>query len=223
MNTSIYYQCNIYKVFGAHTFGNYDLIKKIFYNIPNHDQVQIDFSLLKMDSWNNEYFSFKVDNIIKYQNNFGSEGDDWCGDAPTFFGNNVFNEKFYPVSTTITHSSSTLTLLFQSILDSPASQKSYGIKDLKVYLIKNCHSTCFNCNRNFPSICTTCPFFAALNPIAKLCECIDKFYMETSPYTRCEECHFTCKTCDGLTSSNCLSCYKGNILQNGICVPASSL
>ena len=223
IDSKLFYQCNIFKVFGAHTFGKSDLVQKTFSNVPNHDQVEIEFSLLKMDSWDNEAFYFKVDNVIYYEKNFGYEGDDWCGDSPSYFGNNFYNEKFYPVSITITHSSSNLTLTFQSALDQPAYDESYGIKDLKVYLTKNCDPTCFTCEKTTPSICTNCPFFAALSPTSNLCECMDRFHMETSPYTRCEECHFTCKTCDGLASSNCLSCFEGDTLLNGICVPALSL
>ena len=215
INSNLFYQCSIYKVFGAQKFGKLDIIKKTFSNIPNHSQVKITFDLLKMDLWNFETFSFKVDGTLYYTNNFSSEGSNLCGGS--------YNENITPIIITIyPHSSSSLVLEFQSSLDRNASQGSYGIQNLFVYLVKDCDSSCMTCLPSAPSICTTCPFFAKLNSSNK-CECRDKFYMENIEITHCVECHITCMTCEGPTNFNCLSCYEGDTLDNGTCVSSSSL
>ena len=222
MDSSIYYQCYIYKTFGGHTFGQTDLIKKTFVYVPIHTAVNITFDILKMDSWDNEYFYFDVDNVNYYSAFYDFSGNDWCGDAPTYFGNNVFNEKFYHINIALSHTSSSLTLAFHSNLDSLPYDESYGLQNLRVYLIKNCDPTCSACDSLTPNICTKCPFFAIVSTITNKCVCMDKFYMDTSDFTHCAECDITCKTCTGPTSSDCLSCYTYDILSNGYCYPPYS-
>ena len=221
MNSNLYYQCNIYKVFGAHTFGQTHLIQKEFYNLPSHIGVEVSFDLLKMDSWDNEKWNFYMDGTSYYSNYFGHDGNDWCGDAPNYFGNNKYNEKFYPVLESILHTNSTLTLAFQSNLDSVAYDESYGIQNLRVYLIKDCDPNCLSCSSTNSTKCTSCPYFAAINTKTGRCECRFRFYMETSDFTHCEECDISCFTCDGPTSLNCTSCFFGDILLDGVCISSN--
>ena len=215
--------CYIYKFFGAHVFGQYDLIKKVFSNLPYHSGVIITMDFLKMDSWDGENFKILVDSVEVYMNTFDWSGNDWCGDAPTYYGNNQYNEKIINIYLNINpHTSSSLTIQLQSNLDQPPTDESYGIQNFKLFLVKDCADNCFNCDSGSPNYCTKCPFFSAWNNLAYKCVCKDRFYMETNTYTRCEECDITCYTCNGPSSTQCISCFSGDTLVDGACIPQSS-
>ena len=53
--------------------------------------------------------------------------------------------------------------------------------------------------------------------------CEDGFYRAAADWTKCEACHFTCKTCVGSTENDCLMCKENYIKANftynkpGIC------
>ena len=217
-SSSLYYQCGLNKVFGGIIFGGRDLIKKVFNYVPFHDQVEVNFDFWKVDSWDNEIFTFQIDGITCFSQTFAGEGTPICGAIG-------YNDKVLPISCTIPHNSSSLTLSFQSNLDQAPADESYSIQNLKVYLIKSCDPSCMTCNSSNPSICTNCPFFAALNPTTQHCECKARFYMELSDITQCVECDMSCLTCDGYGPTKCTSCFFGDSLQDGTCAspPSCSL
>ena len=209
--------CAGYKIYGGQKFGNYDIIKKTFFNMPNHTEVEIYFYMLKIDNWYNGVFNFLVDGVNYYNKTFGNEGTNLCGK----YG----NEKIQYVSAVVSsHTNSTLILEFQSFLNFDVSQASYGIFDLEIYIINNCHGHlyCQTCNDSNPNICITCPIFSKLNSDGS-CGCDDPFYMESKYFAHCVRCDITCASCVGPYPSNCTSCLKNDTLINGICVPPTSL
>ena len=46
--------------------------------------------------------------------------------------------------------------------------------------------------------------------------CSNGYYLNT--LGNCSQCYPTCQTCSGALSSNCLTCFNGSLLTNGICV-----
>ena len=80
---------------------------------------------------------------------------------------------------------------------------------------ENCYRDCRTCsNENYDGClsCDTNTFkFEILDEISKTGECIriclpiGEFYIQST--NTCKACHKFCKTCYGLTSQNCLSCY----------------
>ena len=118
----------------------------------------------------------------------------------------------------IAHSSSTLSYIFEAFLNDNFDNESLGFKNFKVYLTNNCPNSCITCAGD--GSCISCPSFAKLSGTS--CVCKDNFYLVTCPYTRCEKCDISCKTCNDATSSDCTSCYPEFTLENGVCKPPLS-
>ena len=217
MNSNLDYNCSQYRVFGAKKFGNYDLIKKTFYNLPNHTQIEINFDLLKIDDWNNGTFHFNVDGTNYYTGNFLNEGTHLCSYNE--------NDRIYKISAIINpHINPTLILEFQSFLNVPEAQASYGILNLEIYLYNLCnnHLFCQTCNDSTPSQCNTCPLFSSLNQKG-YCVCHPPYYMEVQQFIHCDRCHITCASCKGPGLYDCLSCYVNSSFINGTCASPPSL
>ena len=207
-NSGLDDQCSNYKIFGGNYFGKSDLIQANFYNLPIHTQVDVSFDLFKIDNWVNEEFRIWIDSFQSSIMIDNSGGVNLCGDS-------LYNEKFIHVSLSATsHTGPTLTINFQSFQS--LSTGTYGIQNINIILTKPCDITCLTCDHLNSSLCITCPFFATLT-ISGFCQCRDKFYMNTTNFTHCEECDITCMTCVGPTTSNCTSCYDGDVLYEGQC------
>jgi hypothetical protein len=90
---------------------------------------------------------------------------------------------------------------------------------------QKCPSSCHTCSSL--TICTSCEPNAALQPSGQ-CKCVSSTPFSTAvmymdPDTgACHECHYTCASCNGPYSTNCLSCKVGATLSGGPpgqCIP----
>ncbi|CAG9320645.1 unnamed protein product [Blepharisma stoltei] len=66
---------------------------------------------------------------------------------------------------------------------------------------------------DYSAVCTTCLSNAAL--VSSQCTCNDSYYWDSTNQV-CTPCQSSCATCDGGTSSDCLSC-TGSYYLNGVC------
>ncbi|KAL4454553.1 hypothetical protein ABPG74_021758 [Tetrahymena malaccensis] len=109
---------------------------------------------------------------------------------------------------------------FLSILsDLVNNQQTYQCNcDPKINCL-DCHPSCEyqQCDRNNPNICLSCPQNMQLIPIQvinnknqQICVCNEGFY-EDIILLKCLKCHFTCQTCTGPSSQDCLSCKDQSI------------
>ena len=219
-NSALFLNCSNERFFGL--FGLYDVIKKELNNMTNHNQIEVSFDLLLLHSWKNENFTFKVDHVIYYEKNFNlnvAEDSNYffeCG-SPLIY--NGTYQRVFKVSALLAHTAPNITLKFQSQIDDIAYPKKYAIKNLEVYIINDDCPLTHLC-QSLPFF--DCPLFASLNAYSQKCECRGNYYMNTTDFTRCDECDISCMTCNGPTVSNCISCYPNDTLNEGSCIPLSS-
>ena len=82
-----------------------------------------------------------------------------------------------------------------------------------------CSLNCGNCTSAADSSCIDCragKVFLA-NSTGKFCLNICPSYYYYTSGTNCIDCYFTCKTCQGTGSTDCLTCIDGLFLSNGMC------
>ncbi|CAD8043829.1 unnamed protein product [Paramecium primaurelia] len=81
-----------------------------------------------------------------------------------------------------------------------------GKNDVFCYLA--CHHSCNNCISAGEDSCTSCPSTRQPDRIGATfkCQCKDSHYYSDESSLECLECHFTCKTCNGVKETNCLTC-----------------
>lgn len=209
----------IFGGWGNYGFGKGTLLNKNFQNLPTHSKIEVSLTLYLVDSWDpGEIFKLDIDgnNVISQDQTGYDIFKELCGF--------VYYDKVYLNKVgSIAHTANTVNILFSSTLDTNRDDESFGFKNFKVYLTNNCHASCITCSAsNSDTACLSCPTFARL--ASGKCVCRDKFYMETSPYTHCAECHISCKTCDGPLSTNCKTCYtlNGYILNGNVCQSPTS-
>lgn len=82
-----------------------------------------------------------------------------------------------------------------------------------------CNILCGECTSGSASSCTTCPsnkyFLANISGGYCLDSCPTEYYVRTG--FNCLDCYTTCKTCNGVSSSSCLTCVSGLFLSDGMC------
>lgn len=87
-----------------------------------------------------------------------------------------------------------------------------------------CHSSCVTCNGAGINNCTSCDSSPAIGTnrvlINGACQCVNKYYPESSEAYGCLPCHYSCMSCSGNSSNNCLSCSinSGRTLSGSTCV-----
>lgn len=90
------------------------------------------------------------------------------------------------------------------------------------FSVHKCHSSCLQCDGSLSSNCLACYENAILN--SKQCTCKDGFFLEEiqnsiyRPGIICRMCHSNCKTCNGSSENNCLSCFDDYKLNIGACI-----
>lgn len=203
---SLIQTCGNETIFGGYgKFGYLYPAQKKFANLPSHSGFELTLRIYFVDSWDGGSFTVTVDSstVVSQSSNVINHVNYICG-------NSSHKDRIISLQTTgyKPHTSSSMTLYFNCGLDEGLFDESWGIKNLNLYLYNNCPLPCITCD--FTGSCLTCPSFAELN--GSTCVCMDNFYLVSSPYTRCEKCDISCKTCDGGTSSDCLSCYIGDTL-----------
>ena len=83
----------------------------------------------------------------------------------------------------------------------------------KKIIIKECGSTCATCTA--ANSCVTCKGTLLYNYGQCVPNCPSGTYQSGN---QCLNCHTTCKTCSGASSSQCTSCPSGQYLKAGECV-----
>ncbi|CAD8161406.1 unnamed protein product [Paramecium octaurelia] len=81
-----------------------------------------------------------------------------------------------------------------------------GFKDQLCYLA--CHHSCASCNVYGQDKCTSCPSTRHPDKVGTnfQCLCNDSNYYSDPVFLECQQCHPSCKTCNGASQTNCLSC-----------------
>ncbi|CAK90284.1 unnamed protein product (macronuclear) [Paramecium tetraurelia] len=95
-----------------------------------------------------------------------------------------------------------------------------GRNDTLCYLA--CHNSCLSCNLYGEDKCTGCPSSRYPDRIGSTfkCLCNDPHYYSDDESLECQECHSSCKTCNGMSETNCLSCdltYRQLIISKCVC------
>ncbi|EAR90505.2 zinc finger lsd1 subclass family protein (macronuclear) [Tetrahymena thermophila SB210] len=82
-----------------------------------------------------------------------------------------------------------------------------------------CDSTCFTCYGGSSNNCQSCQLPRYLDPVQNQCltTCNYNQYPDANSVS-CKQCDSNCQTCNGPSTSNCLSCKQGLFLQNNQCV-----
>lgn len=90
------------------------------------------------------------------------------------------------------------------------------------FSVHKCHSSCSQCDGSLSTNCVSCYENAIL--ATKQCICNDGFFLEEiqnniyRPGGICRMCHSNCKTCNGPSDNNCLSCFVYYTINNNACV-----
>ncbi|CAD8084764.1 unnamed protein product [Paramecium primaurelia] len=81
-----------------------------------------------------------------------------------------------------------------------------GNNDMLCYL--TCHHSCLSCNEYGEDLCTSCPSTREPDRVGTTfkCLCKDSHTYNDENQLECLECHFKCKTCNGINETNCLTC-----------------
>lgn len=87
-------------------------------------------------------------------------------------------------------------------------------------LCEICHSSCLTCFGATSKDCTSCYKGYFLMTVAPDFSCVQacpaSFWVDISSYT-CKPCDSSCFSCDGSSSSDCLSCMNGRYILSGVC------
>lgn len=162
------------------------------------------FDLYILDDWQGETMQYDIDNYVAtkpYTNDINNVSlFNICGN-PTHVDSFFKDASFHMVHTG-TISTKIKISNFNSI------PKLWGISNILILLENNCADDCLECN-SFG--CTSCPTLAdkTFNDVENkyICQCKEGFYLnEDKGYLQCSPCYYTCQFCDGILSTNCLSC-----------------
>ena len=115
-------------------------MERTWSDVPTHDLINLEVQIWVLDDWNLNEEGVKLDiNGVNYPlwSNLGASSS-WVTNK---CGNGAYKDLGgITIQAKINHSASSLTLKFYSGLDADADVKSFGIRDLKVRLIKNINS-----------------------------------------------------------------------------------
>ena len=206
MTTTYATTCGTYRLAGGYgVLGNNAKISKSYTNLNPHLKARITFYVIKIGNWiNNKFF---VDNGSTELTSltFSTTED---STAYKICGSNSFTEALRPVNIYFDHSDNTMDLSIFSDLTLTAADSSWGIFDLSI-TIYLCHSTCKTCALiDLASQCMTCEaglYLQASGPAACLSTCPSDSYEYDTDQT-CKSCISDCKTCNGGTLADCMSC-----------------
>ncbi|CAD8089306.1 unnamed protein product [Paramecium primaurelia] len=134
---SIYSDCGSVRLFGGYgAFAEQTSATKLF-QLPPHHTVLITLEFWKIDSWDNQIFFIYLDEILGFQNNYGLDGTQLCGQSS-------YGEIIEQISITKPHNYQSLFILMTSDLDQGSTNESWGIRNFKLYIYP-CPSGCQTC------------------------------------------------------------------------------
>ncbi|CAD8214206.1 unnamed protein product [Paramecium octaurelia] len=97
-----------------------------------------------------------------------------------------------------------------------------GFKDPNCLL--SCHHSCTSCTVFGQDQCTSCSSTRHADRVGASfqCLCNDSHYYSDPFFLECQPCHLTCKTCNGIYETNCLTCdttYRELVISKCNCYP----
>ena len=115
---------------GYSTFGKGATATREMTHLPPHTSATVAWTWVKLDSWDNEYFYMHADSTLQFSKQMAaSYGDQICGRSNTNWDEGVLSEV-----KTFDHSSDSLTIKFSSNINSGATDESWGLIGVNVYV-----------------------------------------------------------------------------------------
>ncbi len=105
-------------------------VTKTLTNLPTHSEIKVEFDYNFIDSWDGESGTFDLDGTRRWSYARGGAGS---GD-PNICGGAWGDGLKFPVEITVAHTASTAQLRPGSTLDQGATDESWGIDNLRVYV-----------------------------------------------------------------------------------------
>ena len=222
--------CGNVSLFGGYNkFGMNLAMEKYINLILPHYLAQIQMKFYKIDAWDLNVDQF---NIYDYTTLLGSFTYATSIDPNTFLCGSSNVDAIRLINLTFSHTTQLLDLKFQDSLSMPLTTKSYGFRDLKIFVSK-CDLTCFTCTGSLSTQCSSCYPFAGWHFDSNTCLCNQGFFSSYNldqsntcsvmPCTTCLFCNETCLDCKGVGANNCTSCFAPNIFSNNSCISPISI
>ncbi|KAL4504648.1 hypothetical protein ABPG73_021495 [Tetrahymena malaccensis] len=208
-----YHQCYTRKyapyIYGSQSFSlNMQLQQYQIY----HQQVEFQLTATNIDTFQpQDYISYFVDNNLIKKANYQTNS------TVSLCQNQNAGEALVYESIISYKKDSKLNFTIGGYL----SSSWYTFNDLTIYYIR-CHASCSNCLNE--SSCSQCIQNAQPNAAkGNFCYCNDGFYFTYDWNTSsglCLPCNSFCKTCNGPSITDCLTCQESYAVVNNICVSA---
>ena len=218
--SSPYTDCgNFGRLFGGYgKFGNYNQVSKTYvWTNRAHYGLLVNIKFLQIDTWDSVDWLDVYVNGVKQQRITNSNYDGTSSQC----GNSGAYDRIINLSYTIgSHTSNSVEIKFISNLDEVTTNESWGIREIYIYL-KMCDTSCLSCSGGSSSECTSCHINAYLSN--GVCTCANYYYLKdasipcgSNPCASCTRCNISCRTCDGPSSLNCLSCESQDVYSNSL-------
>ena len=123
------YSCGSYGTIlgGYDQFGAGASAQKVFDTAIAHTELKVEAEYIKIDTWDNEYGRMYIDGVERwYQLFHHSNGGNQCGQ-----GN---GEEKASISYVDSHGAASVLVRFDSNLDSPPYDESWGVDNVKVWV-----------------------------------------------------------------------------------------
>ncbi|KAL4476117.1 hypothetical protein ABPG74_009850 [Tetrahymena malaccensis] len=185
--------------------------------LPNyqkyHYQVEFKFTAMNVDNFAAiDYMSYYIDNNLVKKANYQSNSTiSMCEDinyGETLVPEDIFQQK----------KDANLNFTIGANL---LNSKWFTFNDLTIYY-QRCHASCTNCLNG--SSCTSCIQNSQPNAaLGNFCYCNDGFYFTYDWNTSsglCLPCNSFCKTCNGPSITDCITCQESFKVVNNVCVNA---
>lgn len=120
------------------------------------------------------------------------------------------------------HADPTITISFETNLNQPAADESWGISDY-TFSVFPCNPLCSQCKGPEVTACSACSDQAFMLTQSGTSSCVTKcpilggLYANFNTHT-CDKCNTSCANCNGPADFNCLNCDEGKFLYNNRCV-----
>ncbi|KAL4504649.1 hypothetical protein ABPG73_021496 [Tetrahymena malaccensis] len=185
--------------------------------LPNyqkyHYQVEFKFTAMNVDNFAAiDYMSYYIDNNLVKKANYRSNSTvSLCEDVN--YGETLVPEDIFQLK-----KDTNLNFTLGAYLP---NSKWFTLNDLTI-LYQRCHASCTNCLDG--SSCTSCIQNSQPNAaLGNFCYCNDGFYFTYDWNTSsglCIPCNNFCKTCNGPSITDCITCQESFKIVNNICVSA---
>ena len=136
---------------GYGCYGSGASTSKTFTITKTHYQVSVSFEAYWIDSWDSENLLLWVDGTLRFAESKPGTMGQLCGV-------NVNWLDYYATRSTgaFSHTSSSITLKFNSTLDQGSTDESWGFRNIKITVWPVCYTGCSACTGNSATECTAC-------------------------------------------------------------------